>query len=228
MTHGGVSPSILMMYIDIHTHSVASDDSRASVEQYVKWINVLRRKGHRIDGFVLTEHRKFDHEIDYSQLAADNDVLILKGAELDTNCGHFLVFGVTEEMTTRLDFGDVHLDAPTLVRVADECGGIAYPAHPGRYGIGYCEYVKDVPGFENVKIVEKLNSGNRSGEQERADALIAEYGYMGTGGSDAHVVSAIGKCMTQFYGDVQCIDDIVNLLKDGKFRAVHLEETIGK
>ena len=39
------------MIFDLHTHSTLSDDSRASVEQYIKWITVLRRKGYNIDGF---------------------------------------------------------------------------------------------------------------------------------------------------------------------------------
>ena len=34
-----------MMYLDLHSHSVSSDDSRATVEQYLKWIQVLRRRG---------------------------------------------------------------------------------------------------------------------------------------------------------------------------------------
>ena len=79
------------MLLDLHSHSTSSDDSRASVEQYVKWVGVLRRKGYRIDGFVLTEHRKFDFDKDYSALASEYDVVILKGSELDTNYGHFLV-----------------------------------------------------------------------------------------------------------------------------------------
>ena len=78
------------MYLDLHAHSVSSDDSRATVEQYVKWTSVLRRKGRKINGFVLTEHRGFDFGKDYRKLGTDNDVLILKGSELDTNIGHFL------------------------------------------------------------------------------------------------------------------------------------------
>ena len=213
------------MFIDLHTHSVSSDDSRAKVEQYVKWVGVLRRKGYRMDGFVLTEHRKFDFDKDYSALAAANDVLVLKGSELDTNCGHFLVYGVNEELASRIDLGDVHMDAPELVRIAEECGAIAFPAHPGRFGIGFCEYVGEVDGFDSVRIVEKLNGSNRPGEQERADELIDEYGYLGTGGSDAHVVSAIGSCLTQFDGEVRNERDIVELLRAGAFRAVRLEDT---
>ncbi len=212
------------MFIDLHTHSVSSDDSRAKVEQYVKWVGVLRRKGYRMDGFVLTEHRKFDMDKDYSALAEANDVLVLKGSELDTNCGHFLVYGVTEALTSRIDFGDVQMDAAELVRTAEECGAIAVPAHPGRFGIGFCEYVDNVDGFEGVRVVEHLNGSNRPGEQERADALIEKRNYLGTGGSDAHVVSAIGSCMTEFDGEVRSESDIVELLRAGAFRAVRLDD----
>lgn len=224
LTLGIVSPSIRMMFIDLHTHSVSSDDSRAKVEQYVKWVSVLRRKGHRLDGFVLTEHRKFDADKDYSRLAEENDVLVLKGSELDTNCGHFLVYGVTDELTRRIDFGNVHMDAAELVRIAEECGAIAFPAHPGRFGIGFCEYVGQVGEFRDVQVVEHLNGSNRPGEQERADALIEERGYLGTGGSDAHVVSAIGSCMTEFHGEVRNESDLVQQLRAGTFRAVRLED----
>ena len=192
----------------------------------MKWVGVLRRKGYRMDGFVLTEHRKFDFDKDYTELAAQNDVLILKGSELDTNCGHFLVYGVTQALTSRIGFGNVHMDAVELVQIADECGAIAVPAHPGRFGIGFCEYVDEVEGFNNVRIVERLNGSNRPGEQERADVLIEERKYLGTGGSDAHVVSAIGSCMTQFDGEVKSETDIVKLLRAGDFRAVRLEETM--
>ena len=212
------------MFIDLHTHSVSSDDSRATVEQYVKWVGVLRRKGYRMDGFVLTEHRKFDFDKDYGALAAENDVLVLKGSELDTNCGHFLVYGVTETLTSRIDFGNVQMDAVELVRTAEECGAIAIPAHPGRFGIGFCEYVGEVDGFDGVQVVERLNGSNRPGEQERADALIDQRGYLGTGGSDAHVVSAIGSCMTQFDGEVHRETDLVELLRAGAFRAVRLDD----
>lgn len=210
----------------MHTHSVSSDDSRATVEQYVKWAGVLRRKGYCIDGFVLTEHRSFDFDRDYSALARDNDVVILKGSELDTNCGHFLVYGVTRKLIRRIDFGSVGLDAIELIEAAYECGGIAVPAHPGRFGIGLCEYLDNNTGLSSVRVVEHLNGSNRPGEQERADALVDKHGYLGTGGSDAHVVSAIGKCMTQFDNPVSCETDLVRELRGSAFRPVRLEDTI--
>ncbi len=110
------------MYLDLHSHSVSSDDSRATVEQYLKWIQVLRQRGYTVDGIVLTEHRKFDWDQDYSQLAAHYGVLVLKGSELDTRYGHFLVYGVNEGLTKDINFTDVRMDARQLMQAARQHG----------------------------------------------------------------------------------------------------------
>jgi len=213
------------MYLDLHTHSVSSDDSRASVEQYVKWTGVLRRKGRTINGFVLTEHRGFDFGKDYTKLGQDNDVLILKGSELDTDIGHFLVYGVTEHLADMVDFSEVGLDALNLIEAAEICGAIAIPAHPGRFGVGLYEYYGQGYDLSPIKIVEHLNGSNRPGEQERAEELIAKYKYACTGGSDAHLVSAIGTCMTEFDTSISNESELVQQLKTGNFRAVKIEQT---
>lgn len=214
------------MLIDLHTHSVSSDDSRAAVEQYVKWIGVLRKKGYHIDGFVLTEHRKFDFDKDYSELSRQGDVLIMKGSELDTNMGHFLVYGVTEALTDAVDFSDVHMDAVTLVHAAEEHGAIAFPAHPGRFGIGFCEFVDEVEDVTIIRAAEGLNGSNRPGEQERAEELIRKLGVPSTGGSDAHLVSAIGKCMTRFDNPVENVAELARELRAGRFAPVMLDDTL--
>ena len=212
------------MFLDLHTHSVSSDDSRATVDQYVKWVGVLRRKGTKIDGFVLTEHRKFDFDEDYSALAKEHDVVILKGSELDTNYGHFLVYGVTDELTRRINFANVGMDAIELIGTAQDCGGIAVPAHPGRFGIGLYEYIDNGTDFSAINIVEHLNGSNRPGEQERAEELIEARGFLSTGGSDAHMVSAIGTCMTSFSNSISNETELVRELKAGDFHAVRLED----
>ena len=213
------------MLLDLHTHSTASDDSRATVEQYVKWIDVLRRKGSHIDGFVLTEHRHFDHNLDYSYLSSDSGLVILKGAELDTDSGHFLVYGVNSCITNRLDFTNVDLRAVELVSICDEFGAIAVPAHPGRVGIGFAEFVKDgLSEFGSIETVEQLNGSNRPGEGERAQEMVEKYGFKGTGGSDAHIVSAIGTCLTKFQNYINSEEDLVKELRTMNFEAVTINE----
>ncbi len=219
---GGI---LAQMYLDLHSHSVSSDDSRATVEQYVKWIQVLRKRGNTVDGIVLTEHRQFDSEKDYSQLAREYGVLILKGSELDTRYGHFLVFGVTPGLTGDLDFTDVRMDARELMQAARHHGGLAIPAHPGRFGIGLVDYMAQGEEFEAVGIVERLNGGGRPGENERAEELCDQRGYLGTGGSDAHFASHIAACLTRFSANIQNERQLVEALMSGDFAPVRLEDT---
>ncbi len=216
------------MYIDMHCHSVSSDDSRATVEQYARWVAALRRRGFQIDGLVLTEHRKFDVDKDYSALAQEYGLVILKGSEVDTLYGHFLVYGVTPGLARRLDFSDVRMDPLELMAAAEEEGAIAVPAHPGRFGIGLYDYIKDGVDFSAVRIVEHLSGSHRRPEQERADELVRRFGYWGTGGSDAHFVSAIGTYLTRFESSIQTEADLVRELRAGRFRALRLEDTVDR
>ncbi len=213
------------MYLDLHSHSVSSDDSRATVEQYLKWIAVLRKRGHTVDGIVLTEHRKFDYDLDYSALAQQYGVMVLKGSELDTRYGHFLVYGVTEPLTNEINFGDVRMDSRELMKAARHHGAIALPAHPGRFGIGLTEYVQQGEVFDDVHIVERLNGGSRPGENERAWELCDSHGYLGIGGSDAHLTSHIATCLTQFPQAIRNEHDLVDALLSEQFHPVWLEET---
>ena len=213
------------MYLDMHSHSVSSDDSRATVEQYLKWIQVLRKRGHVVDGIVLTEHRKFDYDKDYSALANQYDVVVLKGSELDTRYGHVLVYGVTEPLTKDLDFGNVAMDTRELLKAARQHGAYAVPAHPGRFGIGLTEYIQQGEIFDDVHIVERLNGGSRKGENERAWELCDDKGYLGVGGSDAHLTSHICTCLTRFEAKISNEADLVEALLSEQFQPVWLEDT---
>jgi len=209
----------------MHSHSVSSDDSRATVEQYLKWIQVLRKRGHVVDGIVLTEHRKFDYDKDYSALANQYDVVVLKGSELDTRYGHVLVYGVTEPLTKDIDFGNVAMDTRELLKAARQHGAYAVPAHPGRFGIGLTEYIQQGETFDDVHIVERLNGGSRKGENERAWELCDDKGYLGVGGSDAHLTSHICTCLTRFDAKISNEADLVEALLSEQFQPVWLEDT---
>ena len=213
------------MFLDLHCHSVSSDDSRATVEQYVKWVQVLRKRNYAVDGIVLTEHRKFDYDKDYSSLAEQYGLLILKASELDTRYGHFLVYGVGEGLTRDIDFSDVRMDARELMKAARQHDAVAIPAHPGRFGIGLTEYVQQGEAFADVDVVEILNGGGRAGENERAEELCQQYGYLGIGGSDAHFTSHIATCLTDFRSSIANENQLVDALLSKEFRPVRLEET---
>ena len=212
------------VFLDLHCHSVSSDDSRATVEQYVKWVQVLRKRGHTVDGIVLTEHRKFDFDKDYSALAEQYAVLVLKGSELDTRFGHFLVYGVSDALSRDIDFSDVRLDSRDLMAAARQHDALAVPAHPGRFGIGLADYIGQGERFDGLEIVELVNGGSRAGENERAEDLCRDHGYLGIGGSDAHLTSHIAACMTEFESTIATETDLVEALLSKEFRPVWLRD----
>ncbi len=214
-----------MTYLDLHCHSVASDDSRATVEQYLKWISVLRKRGFTVDGIVLTEHRQYDFDVDYSQLADQYGVIVLKGAELDTCFGHMLVYNITPGLAKEIDFGDVKMDGRELIKAARHHGGYVVPAHPGRFGIGLVEYMAQGEQFDDVSIVELLNGGSKPEENVRGEELCLRTGYRGTGGSDAHLASHIGRVVTEFQANISTSEQLVDALISGEFRPVSIEET---
>jgi predicted metal-dependent phosphoesterase TrpH len=213
------------MILDLHTHSEASEDSRAPVETYLKWL-VRKRDLLPIDGIVLTEHRQWNPDADYRHLEDTYGLLILRGAEVETDYGHVLVYGVNEDMTRHFDFANVRLSAQELIPAVTQMGGIALPCHPGRPTIGLCEHYETRPPIEGVVAVEALNGGSRKGENERVQALIDRYGYHAFGGSDSHLVSFIGICATEFDHDIRTVEDLVEALYRGGYRPVDFRERL--
>jgi len=213
------------MILDLHTHSEASEDSRAPVEAYLKWL-ARKRDVLPLDGLVLTEHRQWNPDADYRALEDQYGFLILRGAEVETDYGHMLVYGVNAELTARFDFANVRLPAQELVTAASATGALALPCHPGRPTIGLCEHYESKPPLEGVIAVEALNGGSRRGENERVQALIDRYGYRAFGGSDSHLVSFIGICATELDEAVRTIDDLVRVLRHGSYRPVDYRERL--
>ncbi len=208
------------MLLDLHTHSIKSDDGRAKVENYCQWI---KSKNLPIDGFVLTEHRQFDFESDYSPLAEKFGLVILKGAEVETEYGHVLVFGVTEGLYKEFDFADIKNPLEMVLEMSNKHGAQAVPCHPGRPKVGMFAHTENLGVPKGVEIVEIYNGGSRDNEDQIAIDNAEKLGYKGTGGSDSHIVSHIGRCATRFPHDIATIDDLVAALKAGDFEAVNFK-----
>lgn len=208
------------MILDLHTHSIKSDDGRAKVQNYCQWIKARQLP---LDGFVLTEHRQFDFESDYSELARAFDLVILKGSEVETEYGHVLVFGVTEALTRQLDFAHTRLALADVISASEAEGAVAVPCHPGRPRVGMCAHIENLGIPSGVRIVETLNGGSREGEDAAAGEMARREGYAGTGGSDAHIVSHIGRCATRFPDWIDSEAALADALRAGGFEAVSFQ-----
>ena len=207
------------MILDLHLHSELSDDSRAPVEAYLKLL-ARKREERPLDGIVLTEHRQFDLGRDYRALEDSYGLLILNAAEVETDYGHVLVYGVSPAILARFDFRDVRLPAQVLITEVERLGGVALPCHPGRPNVGLCAHYDTKPPLEGVIAVEALNGGSRKGEDARVAGLVQRYGYQTYGGSDSHLVSFVGICATEFERDIGTMEDLVRELKGGRYRPV--------
>tara|TARA_Y100000817_G_C16798902_1_gene518716 strand:+ start:408 stop:1052 length:645 start_codon:yes stop_codon:yes gene_type:complete len=208
------------MLLDLHTHSVKSDDGRAKVENYCKWI---RKKEIPLDGFVLTEHRQFDATSDYRDLEDEYGLVILKASEVESDFGHILVFGVNEDLQAAIDFTDVRLPIGDVLEASKKTGAFAAPCHPGRKRVGLFSHYEERGEVDGVHTVEVLNGGSIPGEDELSVQMASKYNYKGFGGSDSHVVSRIGLCATKFPDQIiNSIGDLVTALEGGNFEAVSL------
>ena len=212
------------MILDLHAHSIKSDDGRAKVPNYCRWI---RTRELPIDGFVLTEHRQYDGESDYSGLARQHGLTILKGSEVETEYGHVLLFGVTEGLTRALDFADINLPLARVIEESERHGAVPVPCHPGRKRVGMFAHIDEYGVPEGVRIVEIHNGGSRGREDDLAQKMTRELGYLGIGGSDAHIVSHIGRCATRFPAEVTSAAELAEALRAEEFEALRLSPRPG-
>ncbi len=211
------------MILDLHLHSERSDDSRAPVEAYLKLLQ--RKRAERpLDGIVLTEHRQFDAARDFRDLEDRYGFLILNAAEIETDYGHVLVYGVNDDILRRFDFADVRLPAQEVITEVYRLGGVALPCHPGRPTVGLCAHYDTRGPLDGVIAVEALNGGSKKGEDDRVRELMARYGYAGFGGSDSHLVSFVGIVATEFDTDIRSMDDLVRELRAGRCRPVDFRQ----
>lgn len=209
------------MIVDLHTHSIKSDDGRAKVENYCQWI---KSKELPIDGFVLTEHRQFDQESDYTTLSQKYGLRILKGSEVETEYGHVLVFGVTTKLLESFDFSSTRLPLALVLAKCEEHGAVAVPCHPGRPRVGMFAHTDELGVPDGVRIVEIYNGGSRDNEDQIAQDMANKLGYLGTGGSDSHIVSHVGRCATRFPASIDNEGELVEALKAEEFEAITFKQ----
>ena len=209
------------MILDLHAHSIKSDDGRAKVQNYCQWI---KAREIAIDGFVLTEHRQFDDESDYKELGQKHGITILKGAEVETEYGHVLIFGVTKALQESFDFTNIHLSLAQVIESCDAHGAVAVPCHPGRKRVGMAAHLAEFGIPAGVRIVEVYNGGSRGVEDQIAQQMADEQSNLGVGGSDAHIVSHIGRCATEFAAAINSELELVEALKGSDFKALKISQ----
>ena len=219
------------LLIDLHAHTYPkSDDSFLSPDQLVE-----EAKAAGLDGLCLTEHDAFWGWEETAALARRHNFLVLPGCEINTDDGHILVFGLERYIFGMHKFDFLH-------RAAMAAGGVVLAAHPyrrrflegpGREPAARAEMLAKAaaaPIFGRCNGVETANGRGRPAQNQFAADLYRRLGATAgaaTGGSDAHYPGQVGATATEFYGRVNDLGDLIELLRRGACRPVYLRPAEG-
>ena len=212
------------MLIDLHCHTwPLSDDSFLSADDL---IDAAKAAG--LDGVCLTEHDFFWEGERVQALAEKHNFLVIPGAELNTEDGHMLVFGLE-----RYVYGMHRIQE--LAGLVEEAGGAIIAAHPYRRQLpfqvaGEAAYREALaraacnPAYRYACAIEDLNGRGSPLENRFAAELRARLGLPGCGGSDAHDRAGVGRCATSFQRPISGLSDLIGELRAGRFGTVDLRD----
>ena len=211
----------------MHVHTKLSGDSSATAEEYCRIIQKYRHY-HPFDGIVLTEHRMLPPGRTYEKIAEKYGILILKGAEVDADFGHLLLYGITAEFLRAVDISQRRLNSKEVIHIITDCGGIAIPSHPfreSRFGTALETQTKALNG---ITAIEEINGTNTAVQNKKATDLIEKNGLKGIGGSDAHYANQhwFIRCATAFNNPVHTMADLVKELRKGDFEPITFDNTV--
>jgi predicted metal-dependent phosphoesterase TrpH len=212
--------------IDLHTHTYPkSDDSFVAVDDL---LDAARAVG--MHGVCLTEHDDFWPLESAVELSKRHGILVLPGAEINTDAGHVLVFGLH-----RYRFG---MHKPAFLRAeADSLGAVMIAAHPyrrrylsepGQDPTARAEMLARALSDSDLRLFDAVESQNgRGGDDENLFAVDLRRALQlpGTGGSDAHRLHQLGTAATLFHRPVTSLDEFVREVKAGRMEPVDLTAT---
>jgi hypothetical protein len=210
------------MLIDLHSHTwPRSHDSVLNPEDLI-----VRAKQAGLNGICFSEHDTVWDQKDVDELRAKHDFLVLAGVEISTDDGHILAFGIDKYV-----FG-MHR-ARELASYVEKAEGVMVAAHPYRRQMPWFsrneeEYQAALdkasrnPAYQYVRALEELNGRGSDKENEFSRRLCEMMDLPGTGGTDSHAISDIGKCATYFEREIRDERELIAELKAGRFHAVDL------
>ena len=209
-----------MTIADLHIHTTYSHDSVIDPEQLYKVA-----KGLNLDLICITDHNIFEESVGIESIQNPGQKpLVIKGVELATDFGEMLVFGLKDNFWKRTIKGlDVLPSAKKILNEIENFGGVAIWAHPFRH-YSATHYGTDLKKFEQIKIIEALNGNNNDSENLLAMNYAKQNKYQTVGGSDAHTLKDVGKCLTLFKENISCESDLISALKESKYMPISYSE----
>jgi predicted metal-dependent phosphoesterase TrpH len=174
-----------------------------------------------LDAICVTEHEEMEGAEVAWRLGQEMGFPVLRGVEVYTDLGDMLVFGLFKP---RFPLKTLFSELKSEVRSAN---GIIIPAHPCRGSYGFhvtlgqekADYLLD-----NIDAIETRNGGSTPEANQTAEIIADKYGLPGVGGSDAHFLMQVGRCLTVFERDIEDEADLIEEIKAGRCRAAYASE----
>jgi predicted metal-dependent phosphoesterase TrpH len=172
----------------------------------------------RLDGICLTEHHVLWTPAELAELAGASGMALFAGNEITTDQGDVVVFGYREPVPGVVPIAELR---PAVVAA----GGFMIAAHPLRgfknFGVAMLKMTADHAArrkvFQHVDAVEVRNSRLNDDENGMAAEVAAKLGLVGVGGSDAHRVDEIGRCVTILERTVATEEELIAELRNRRF-----------
>lgn len=214
------------MIIDMHVHTrPLSSCSSIDPEDAIKAAKEIG-----LDGLCFTEHEITWKSEDIRQLREKWNFPVFCGIEVDTSEGHILVFGLKENQRNLLHIKRFR----KLQDIIHTTNGAMVAAHPFRNFI-LPEFLDTQPVLDDacakqvfhvVEAIEICNGKSTDKENNLAHEISNRLKVKGVGGSDAHYLQEIGRCVTFFENNITSEEQLVAELKDGSFKAGYFRKYV--
>jgi predicted metal-dependent phosphoesterase TrpH len=192
----------MMLKIDLHLHTMFSEDSKVTFESAVA---MCESRG--LDGFAVCDHDQMT-EIPH-EVTRDTDLIIVPGVEVSAKGAHILAFDISKPIPKDLSISE------TVLRIHMQ-KGIAILAHPFsvfRTWVNRSEIIE--ANFDLIEVANAYQFPYRL-MLSMNTKLAEELELPTTGGSDAHKASAVGKAYTVLDAETRDVNGVLAALREGK------------
>ncbi len=199
-----------MFKIDMHCHTKFSHDNFFEPEDLIKKAIEVG-----LDGICITEHFSIDASSFVESIQIPEGFLVFRGAEVSTNLGHLLIFGLEDDRWNIWN-RNLFLNFFEVVEEVHRLGGICIPSHPfrGIESIGDFLFKEEI--IEVIDGIEVFNGRTDELSNKKAFEFAKKMDLPMIAGSDSHSEEEVGKAYTIFEQKISTIEDLIFAIKNKK------------
>jgi predicted metal-dependent phosphoesterase TrpH len=199
-----------MIHADLHFHTCYSPDATNPPKQIIEKLNAHST----IKAIAITDHNTLEGYRKTAELAkAYPDILIIPGAEINTEEGEIILLGTTQ-------LPPEPWTAHNIINYAHANNALTIASHPYRgYGLG------DKALSLDLDAIETLNGITAPNQNKKAEELAKTKGLPGVAGSDAHYPTDPWNVYTEIQASLD-INEILKAIKKGLVKVSYTEKSI--